>query len=371
MIMSTVQRNDPSITIPHLKTIKAAKNEETLVGAYDNGVIRVWEIIHSSIDTLRASLYSQMIADGHGDIVKAIRTDGNDSAMRNRYVNVSASTGGLAVSPLSLISEWRAHDAHILSLAYISLAEVDEHHPLKHEDPAMFEKDEFILSAGMDQAVYLWNTKGKLIGVFGIDDWNVDVKGTFRENEMKFRDKMRQSALVQPNPPESVKDTLETFYEPKRSIAEQEYWRKYRDEVRGIGSHALNRHTANLRHKQDMSSLKEQDMEYQHIQKEHGIEFEKINSMEKDFNGKIQWYEMKTGRKSSLQAKHTELHKIANNKLGVTGFVGMFEGKLKSHAHTKMHLEHGQWKHGTAAEAKKAKLAHQMAGKITGAGAVD
>ena len=335
--------NDAAIVVPNLQTLKVAKNEETLVGAYDNGVIRVWEVVHSSIDTLRASLYSKMTADGDGDLVDAVLSE----AMRNRYVNVAASTGGLAVSPLSLISEWRAHDALIISLSYISLAEFDNHHPLKHEDPSAFEKDEFILSAGMDQAVYLWNTKGKLIGIFGTDDWNVDAFRSYRENEITFRDKNRQPILQQPNPPESVKDTIEATYVPKRSVAEQEYWRKYRDEVRGVGSRALNRHTSNLQHKHDMSSLREQNREYRNIQKEHRIEFDKIDAMEKEFNANVLSYEIKTGQKGHLQSKHGEMHNAAQHKLGVTGFVTQFEGKLKARAHSHMHLEHGDWRHNT------------------------
>ena len=275
-------RNGYTYNTPNHLLLKAAKNEETLVGAYENGVIRVWEVVHSSIDTLRASLYSKMTDDGDGDLVEDII-----EVMKSRYVNVSASTTGLAVSPLSLISEWRAHDAQILSLAYISLAEVDEHHPLKHEDPAAFEKDEFILSAGMDQGVYLWNIRGKLIGIFGTDGWKVDEKGSYRENEYVFRKKMRQPVFAQPNPPESVEDTIEATHVPKRSVAEQKYRRKYRDEVRGIGSHALNQHTTNLRRKHNMSSLKEQNREYQKVQKEHGIEFEKVDNMEKDFSKNI------------------------------------------------------------------------------------
>ena len=41
--------NDAAIVVPSLQTLKVAKNEETLVGAYDNGVIRVWEPISNHL----------------------------------------------------------------------------------------------------------------------------------------------------------------------------------------------------------------------------------------------------------------------------------------------------------------------------------
>ena len=107
----------------------------------------------------------------------------SNAPMKSRFVNVAASSSGMAVSPISLISEWRAHDALIISLAYISLADKDVVDPFLHENPAVFEKDEFILSAGMDQRVYLWDIKGRMIGVFGTDDWNVDDRASYRESE--------------------------------------------------------------------------------------------------------------------------------------------------------------------------------------------
>ena len=185
-----------------LQTIKASANEVTLVGAYNDGIIRVWEVIHSSIDTLRSALYSKIEKSGDGELLKNI----HNSNMKNRYVCVASNTKGMAVAPLNLIAEWRAHDAQILSLSLVSMADFTARAPSKrfdvNEDPGAFEKDEFVLSAGIDQEVYLWNLWGKLVGIFGTDDWDVDSTNTFREHEVSFRDKMRNPAQLQPNPPE-------------------------------------------------------------------------------------------------------------------------------------------------------------------------
>jgi hypothetical protein len=37
-----------------LQMVKISPNEATLVGGFDDGVIRVWELVHSSLNTLRS-----------------------------------------------------------------------------------------------------------------------------------------------------------------------------------------------------------------------------------------------------------------------------------------------------------------------------
>jgi CheY-like chemotaxis protein len=294
----------------HVQSIVASYNEATIAAAYDDGIIRVFEVLISSIDALRAALYDQMERNGEGDLVQSAMNE----TMKNRYVSVTSVSKGMAVSPLKLISEWRAHEATILSLNYISVADtpavssfrppLSETYPDRFtvgEDPASHEKDEYIVSSGMDQMVYLWDIHGKLIGVFGHDDWEVENSKSYKESERSFHTKQKQPVGLQPAPPDCMKPSgYQSHQKVGRTLEEKISWREYRDKVRGIGSNELNKYVVSLRKKPPVGILDEQCNEYQLLADKHPIL--KVETMEAAFKAEIPVYD-RSGIERKRRAK--------------------------------------------------------------------
>ena len=86
-----------------LRLLKVSDSEDLLIGAYDNGVIRLWSIQSYSIVTLRSLLSKHQ------------NKDVNDGTAKDNNFGY-----GLAISPITLLFEWTAHRSPILSSKYLT-----------------------------------------------------------------------------------------------------------------------------------------------------------------------------------------------------------------------------------------------------------
>ncbi len=115
-----------------LRRLCVSDSEDVIAGAYDNGTVRVWGVHSYSISTLRnlltkhlmnAQLHAQGGANGGtgtGGMFgrkKTLAVGGvGTSGMGDFGANMT-----LAISPLTLISEWSAHVCPILACKSLSL----------------------------------------------------------------------------------------------------------------------------------------------------------------------------------------------------------------------------------------------------------
>ena len=201
----------------------------------------------------------------------------------------------------------------------------------------------------------MWSVHGKLIGVFGVDDWVLEDNSSYREKEHTYREKMRQPVLVQPNPPDCLKHSLNEASSANednmsksdiggtggarkgRSLEEQAKWRIYRDKVRGIGSRALNSYVYSLRDKPSYGVLTEQNDEYQTVTVRYNTIIILINKFHHFLTLLFSW--ILTQRKhpiSSVIAMEKSFQEqlpareraSAKKQVGTTFDVGNFAGKM-------------------------------------------
>lgn len=98
---------------------QVSDSEDVLVGAYESGWVRVWSIQSYSLVTLRNLLQKHMQFQ---TLPMNMKTFGSSSSGTNNNAG-NATTAkqefgegmALAIAPLALLQEWRAHECPILS----------------------------------------------------------------------------------------------------------------------------------------------------------------------------------------------------------------------------------------------------------------
>lgn len=94
---------------------QVSDSEDVLVGAYESGWVRVWSIQSYSLVTLRNLLQKHMQFQ---TLPMNMKTFGSSSGANNNAGNAKQEFGegmALAIAPLALLQEWRAHECPILS----------------------------------------------------------------------------------------------------------------------------------------------------------------------------------------------------------------------------------------------------------------
>ena len=101
-----------------LRHLALNDDQDKLIGGYESGVIRVWAITSHSLQTLSKLMRIAGSTGNHGSSVNRRVAIAGDSSAREQAT--SAATGpilgaGMAISPLQLLFEWKAHPSPILS----------------------------------------------------------------------------------------------------------------------------------------------------------------------------------------------------------------------------------------------------------------
>lgn len=115
-------------TVRHLKV---SDSEDVLIAAYDSGMVRVWSMQSYSFTTLRNLLEKHIAFHLHNKQMEASINesshDGSHSSSTSYYnkgnrnsLNIPefGSDLTLAISPITLISEWFAHHCPIVACKY-------------------------------------------------------------------------------------------------------------------------------------------------------------------------------------------------------------------------------------------------------------
>lgn len=100
-----------------IRLLAVSDSEDVLVGGYNSGMIRVWSVHSYSVTTLRNLLYKYLSN-------KAMNVPDEGVGFGRRKKSVVPEFGEnltLAISPLALISEFKAHGCPILSCMYFIL----------------------------------------------------------------------------------------------------------------------------------------------------------------------------------------------------------------------------------------------------------
>lgn len=148
-----------------LRILKVSENEDILVGAYSSGVVKVWSIQAYSFLTLRSMLKKHM-----------------ESGSKKEFgIGLN-----MAISPVSLIKQWTAHDCPILCMEYIFIEDEESKNDQNKENKlgdmmGHILLEGFVVTAGLDQRVFLWDIRGKSIGEFGVQVWDLNNELTWRE----------------------------------------------------------------------------------------------------------------------------------------------------------------------------------------------
>lgn len=115
-----------------LRLLRVSDSEDLLIGGYDSGIIRIWTVQSYSIVTLRGLLKKHLAAaaaaatEASSDVLALQRpADGSVAKSSESSVDsaggfgdsfpVSFGTGAMAISPITLLREWVAHESPLLS----------------------------------------------------------------------------------------------------------------------------------------------------------------------------------------------------------------------------------------------------------------
>jgi hypothetical protein len=196
-----------------LRLLQVSDSEDVLVGGYESGTLRVWSVQAYSLVTLQNLLQKHLQFHTLPAYLQQQQPSSSAPTTANFNIhsnasNSSSSSGGsaefgegmaLAIAPLSLRSEWSAHDCPILSLEYVwfnyeesnfnnsfnppataaekakptSMAMTRERRE-KQSDMGTDVLDGYVVSAGLDQKVFLWTLTGKCVGEFGGYSWDMN-----------------------------------------------------------------------------------------------------------------------------------------------------------------------------------------------------
>jgi hypothetical protein len=95
-----------------LRLLQASDAEDVLVGGYDSGLLRVWSVQAYSLVTLRNLLQKHLQFQTLPSYLQQPQQPGDGAAPAAQEFGEGMA---LAIAPLSLLAEWRAHDCPILS----------------------------------------------------------------------------------------------------------------------------------------------------------------------------------------------------------------------------------------------------------------
>jgi WD40 repeat protein len=144
-----------------------AKSMYIVVG-YDNSLVRCWAL-------------------------------GSHSTGQIRTVSITE-TGESAIPPMQFLSEWSLNDGEVMGLACV------------HVEPSTPHENEvncFILTCGQSRGVSMWTVAGALVGIFGVSEWLIDDRSTWRPRHF---------------------DLQEQYARAKKAATEMQYKRKKRME---------------------------------------------------------------------------------------------------------------------------------------------
>lgn len=125
-----------------------------IVAGYDNSLVRCWAL-------------------------------GTHSTGQIRTVSIT-DTGESAIPPMQFFSEWSLSDAEVLGLACIHV----------ESSSSSSELTSFVMTCGQTRGVYLWTVSGLLVGIFGVSEWLIDDRSTWRPRHFDLQEQFARAKKV-------------------------------------------------------------------------------------------------------------------------------------------------------------------------------
>lgn len=188
-----------------LRYLTLSDMENLLIGAFDHGLVRVWNVNAHVLKNLK-KLY-----DSQKNTVNTVK--------------------GLGITPIQLVSEWVAHNTIILSIAYVYFPfeeKLDNINVWEHDNNGLEESNNsnstnknklnnangdenskigFIITASIDQQVHMWRVDGKYVGTFGPFCWDINDEKTWIKRLNLDKNENNGQVKLLPKPPDVVKSS--------------------------------------------------------------------------------------------------------------------------------------------------------------------
>ena len=167
--------------------------EDFLIGSFNTGIVRVWELNAQSLITLKKLLPTH-----------------NDTNTKTRYP--------LSISPIILIKEFIVHDNPIISIDYTAFEYEEEYiSPEQLEDMKITRNHDdflkphvdpigYIITSSLDQTTAITSIDGTIIGKFGIGKWDINNRSTWmKSNDNKNEISLALLTTTLPKAPNTLK----------------------------------------------------------------------------------------------------------------------------------------------------------------------
>ena len=171
--------------------------EDFLIGSFNTGIVRVWELNAQSLVTLK----------------KLLPTYNDTTTTKTRYP--------LSISPIILIKEFIVHDNPIISINYtifdyeeevISAEQLEDMKITRNYDDFLkphIDPIGYIITSSLDQTTAITSIDGTIIGIFGISKWDINNKSTWmKSNDNKDEISLALLTSTLPKAPNTLKKSI-------------------------------------------------------------------------------------------------------------------------------------------------------------------